>query len=98
VESGVERVARLVGVRAEELREAMMKVGNPKVDNLSIPVRVPLEGWTGYHIKRTGMLWKVAEELGIEPEDLKDAILEVYRPAPGENTSLNVRRRRRTVR
>jgi hypothetical protein len=38
------------------------------------------------------VLWRVAEILGIEPEDLRDAIAAVYQPEPGKVAALTHRR------
>lgn len=90
--SKFERVARKVGVTPGALRDAMDTVGRERGRyHVSLTVK-GVEFGRMAETRRNSAMWAVAELLRIEPEDLRDAIAEVYGPLlPGQVANISHR-------
>lgn len=95
----LDAVADLLGVSPDLLRDAIVETAGEDVApgrQVFINVRRPRYG----HVRflPTSRIWRVAREINVEPEELRDAMLEVLDPPPGRVASLGVRARpRRTA-
>lgn len=75
------RIAAELDVSPEELREAARWVMTPDRRRSTITVRAPIGRY--YGPRSDSLLYRLAEELEVEPSYLRDVILRVKQPAPG---------------
>lgn len=75
---GFTRVANALGLTPEQLRYAMDDVGRARgVQHITVSVR-PVRYGRMAECRPGTVVWELAELLHVEPEEIRDAVVQVY--------------------
>jgi hypothetical protein len=89
--SKFEALADLLRISPEYLREVMNNA-DPIGKTPGFALRRPR--YAHHEVRRDTVLWRVAEQLGLEPEDVRDAAIEAYQPEIGRVFRVTCRRKK----
>jgi hypothetical protein len=80
--SKFEKLAELLQISPEYLREVICNADPGPHTNPGLTFRRPR--YAHHEIRRDTVLWRVAIQLQVEPEDVRDAAIEAYQPEIGK--------------